>query len=81
MTSLDCRPMPQVVYPQSVETIPFQEFDVTASASLSWPPAPPPQGEVLQLVVAGRVLMAADQAELGEVDEQARDEVRQQWPD
>jgi hypothetical protein len=81
MTSLDCRYMPQVVYPQSVETIPFQDFDATASASLSWPPAPTPQGEVLQLVVAGRALMEADRAELGEVDEQERDQVHEQWPE
>jgi hypothetical protein len=80
MTSLDFRPMPPIVSPQSVETIPFQEFDATASASLSWPPVPVPRGYVLQLVVAGRELMAADRTELGEVDEHERDEVREQWP-
>jgi len=81
MTSIDCPNVPQRIHPHSVETIPFQELDATATASLSWPPAPQPEGEVLRLVVAGRLLMAADNAELGPVSEEARAEVQEQWPD
>jgi len=81
MTSIDFRPGTLAVYPQSVETIPFQKFDAAASASLSWPRAPIPRGETLQLVVAGRLVMGSDRNELGSVAEDERDEVRRQWPD
>lgn len=81
MTSLNCPVGPQVAYPESVETIPFQKFDATSSASLSGPPSSPPEGEVFRLALAGRLLMAADDEELGAVDEDVRADVRRQWPD
>lgn len=80
MSSISFRPDASAS-PRSVETVPFQDLGSTLSMSLTYPSLPLPKGQVMRLVVAGRRLMSEDDAQLGPISDEARDEVRQQWPD